>query len=248
MNDKEKKTRATAVQADRLDFLNAEIERVGQEADNYLSLLQEQHELMFGYDWLDEVFEENGKKGLRNVRGEVVVPAIYDSFCMPRPYYLPMLLVGAKKGDKVALVERDGKGTPHTDFEFHYVEPIPFTPFNIAFKSEDLHHFAIIILGKVFTPYELVDYYRPCDDHIILKGDNDKYGIIGMGSLIYIAPEYDDIIDNGIGDDFTFIKDGVKGRVTMDKRFISDEDYDNLTDEEQDDLYEIGFISAPDDF
>ena len=62
MNDKEKKTRATAVQADRLDFLNAEIERVGQESDNYLSLLQERHELMFEYDWLDEVFEENGKK------------------------------------------------------------------------------------------------------------------------------------------------------------------------------------------
>ena len=127
MNDKEKTPRATAVQADRLDFLKDEIERVGQEADNYLRLLQERHELMFGYDWLDEVFEENGKKGLRNVRGEVVVPAIYDGFCMPRPYYLPMLLVGAKKGDKVALVERDGKGTPRTDFEFHYVKSSPLT-------------------------------------------------------------------------------------------------------------------------
>ena len=246
-NDKEKKPRATAEQADRLEFLNAEIERVGQESDNYLNLLQERHELMYGYDWLDEVFEENGKKGLRNIRGEVVVPAIYDDFCMPRPYYLPMLLVGAKKGDKVALVKRDGKGTPSTDFEFHYVEPIPFTPFNVAFKSEDLHHFAIVVLGKVFTPYELVDYYLPCDDHVILKGDNDKYGIIGMHSLLYIAPEYDDIIDNGIGDDFTFIKDGVKGRVTMDKRFISDEEYDNLSDEEQDELYDVGFICAPDD-
>lgn len=248
MNDKEKTPRATSAQADRLDFLKAEIERVGQEADNYFSLLQEQDDLMYGYDWFDEVFEENGKKGLRNVRGEVVVPAIYDGFTMPRPYYLPSLLVGAKKGDKVALVERDGKGTPRTDFDFHYVEPIPFTLFNIAFKAEDLHHFAIVVLGKVFTPYELVDYYRPCDDHIILKGDNDKYGIIGMSSLVYIAPEYDDIIDNGIGDDFTFIKDGVKGRVTMDKRFISDEEYDNLSDEEQDKLYDLGFICAPDDF
>ena len=247
MNDKEKTPRATAVQADRLDFLTAEIKRVGPEADNYLSLMQEQDELMFGYDWLDEVFEENGKKGLRNVRGEVVVPAIYDDFLMPRPYYLPMMLVGAKKGGKFALVERDGKGTPSTDFEFHYVEPIPFTLFNIAFKSEDLHHFAIVVLGKVFTPYELVNYYRPCDDHIILKGDNDKYGIIGMGSLVYISPEYDDIIDNGIGEDFTFIKDGVKGRVTMDKRFISDEEYRNMSDEQQDELYDLGFICAPGD-
>ena len=97
MNDKEKTPKATAVQADRLDFLKHEIERVGRDADNYLALMQEQHELMFGYDWYDEVFEENGKKGLRNVRGEVVVPAIYDDFLIPRPYYLPMLLVGGKE-------------------------------------------------------------------------------------------------------------------------------------------------------
>ena len=247
MNDDEKKTKATSELADKLDNLEAEIKRADRDDMNYLRLLQDREDLVYGYDWFDEVFEENGKKGLRNIRGEVVVPAIYDGFGMLHPYYLPTMLVGAIKDDKFGLVRRDGKGTPTTDFEFHYVEPIPYTLFNIAFKSEDLNHFAIIVLNKVFTPYELVNYYRPCDDHIILKGDNDKYGIIGMSSLIYISPEYDDIIDNGIGDDFTFIKDGVKGRVTMDKRFISDEDYDNLTDEEQDDLYEIGFISAPDD-
>jgi hypothetical protein len=33
----------------------------------------------------------------------------------------------------------------------------------------------------------------------------------------------------------------------MDKRFISDEDYDNLSDEEQGELYDLGFICAPDD-
>lgn len=246
MNDDKKKTKATAELADKLDSLEAEIKRADRDDKNYLRLLQEREDLIYEYDWFDEVFEENGKKGLRNIRGEVVVPAIYDDFGMRHPYYLPMMLVGAKKGDKFGLVKRDGKGTPTTDFEFHYVEPIPYTLFNIAFKSEDLNHFAIIVLNKVFTPYELVYYYMPCDDHIILKGDNDKYGIIGLSSLIYISPEYDDIIDNGIGDDFTFIKDGVKGWVTMDKRFISDEDYDNLSDEEQDDLYDIGFICAPD--
>lgn len=248
MNDNNKKPKATSELADKLDFLEAEIKRADRDDKNYLNLLQEREDLMHGFDWFDEVFEENGKKGLRNVRGEVVVPAIYDDFCMPRPYYLPSLLVGAKKGDKVALVKRDGKGTPKSDFEFHYVEPIPFTLFDITFKSEDLHHFAILLHNHVFTPYELVDYEMPCDEHIILKGDNGKFGIIGLSTFVYIAPEYDAVIDNGIGNDFTFIKDGVKGRVTMDKRFISDEEYKNLTDEEQDDLYEIGFINAPDDF
>ena len=32
------------------------------------------------YDWFDTVFEENGKLGLKDIKGDVVVPAKYDEF------------------------------------------------------------------------------------------------------------------------------------------------------------------------
>ena len=32
------------------------------------------------YDWFDMVFEENGKLGLKDIKGDVVVPAKYDGF------------------------------------------------------------------------------------------------------------------------------------------------------------------------
>jgi hypothetical protein len=38
----------------------------------------------------------------------------------------------------------------------------------------------------------------------------------------------------------------VKGRVTLDKQFISDDDFNKLSTEEQDDLSDAGFIRAPD--
>ena len=246
MNKDEKLPKATAAQADRLDFLTAQIKRERQEGNECTHLARELHRLIRTFDWYDEIFEENGKKGLRNVRGEVVVPAIYDELLYPCPYYLPSMLIGAAKDGMYAMVERDGKGTPCSEFEYQHVEPIPFTLFDIAVKADDLQHFAIMVKGKVFTPFEMVDYDMPCDDHVILKGDNNKCGIIGMSSLIYIAPIYDEVISNGIGTDFIFIKDGVKGRVTTDKRFVGDEEFNNMSKDEQDKLLELGFISVPD--
>jgi hypothetical protein len=86
------------------------------------------------------VFEENGKKGLKNVKGEVVVPAIYDNYGILEPYYLKLSPVVAQLDGKVALVERDGKGTPYTDFEYHYIEPILFSNLYAVWKKEDLKH------------------------------------------------------------------------------------------------------------
>ena len=42
------------------------------------------------------------------------------------------------------------------------------------------------------------------------------------------------------------MKDGKKGRVTLDKRFISDEEYNSLSEEEQDNLEDVGFICSYD--
>lgn len=66
--------------------------------------------------------------------------------------------------------------------------------------------------------------------------------------LIYISPEYDEIYGGCVGEDFVFVKDGVEGWVTLDKRFISKEEYHNLPEDEQDDLLDGGFICSVDDF
>ena len=52
--------------------------------------------------------------------------------------------------------------------------------------------------------------------------------------------------DQGFGDDFLFVKDGVEGYVTLDKRFISKAEYAKLDPEAQDELLEVGFIGSVD--
>lgn len=251
-NNRKERAKATKEQALRLDYLMAEMKNLEKSynADSeaqYMKLGQEYAKLMSDYDWLDEEFEENGKKGLKNVKDEIVVPAIYEEFCMREPYFLKSKSVGAKFNGQFGLVERDGKGTPITEFEYQYIEPIIFTHLYAVWKKEDEKHFALMCDGKVITPYEIEDYGMPCDGAVLLCA-NGKKGLILFEQYepMYIKPEYDDIYDDGCGSEFTFIKDGAPGRVTLDGKFISDDEFNSMSEEEQDDLHDAGFISATD--
>lgn len=243
----EKKTNRPAMeQIERMDYLLAEMKRQSEEATpGYMKIYQEYDELEQAYDWLDEVFEENGKKGLKNVKSEVVVPAIYDRFGMLEPYYYASRAVGAQRDGAMALVARDGQGTPLTAFEYHLIMPLFMTPLYAVWKKDDLKHFALMVAGKVITPYEIENYYPSCNDATILEADG-KMGMLYEPTLAYIKPEYDDIYCEGIGSDYTFVKDGVEGRITLDGRFISNDDFLSLPAEEQDDLEDAGFICVLD--
>lgn len=236
--------KATTEQVEQLDAM---VKKMGliKESD-YCEFYEEYNDLILSYDWSDIVFEENGKKGLMNVKGDVVVPAIYDDFSDLAPYYEYPKKVIAYLDGKAALVKRDGEGTPITDFEFSQMEHIPFSPFYAVWKAEDEAHFALMHDGKVFTPYE-IEVYGDVVDGGVWLGANGKTGLIYyVGTLIYIKPEYDSIYDEGVGSDFFFVKDGVEGRLMLDGRFIPNEVFDNLTDEEYDELFNVGWLSAVD--
>ena len=214
---------------------------------DYCEFYEEYNDLIASYDWNDIVFEENGKKGLKNVKGQVVVPALYDDFSDLAPYYEYPKRVIAYLNGKVALVKRDGEGSPITDFEFSQMEHIPYSPFYAVLKEDDEAHFAIMMYdGKVITPYELETYCEAVNDAILL-GANGKTGLLHyVGEIVYIKPQYDSIYDEGVGSDFFFVKGGVAGRLTLDGRFIPNEVWDNLTDDEYDELWQVGWLSAVD--
>ena len=126
----EQKTLLAKATTEQVEQLDAMVKKMGliKESD-YCEFYEEYNDLILSYDWSDIVFEENGKKWLMNVKGDVVVPAIYDDFSDLAPYYeYPMKVIAYLDG-KAALVKRDGKGTPITEFEFTHVERISFSPF-----------------------------------------------------------------------------------------------------------------------
>ena len=204
--------------------------------------LQHEHFILtINYDWTDEVFEENGKKGLKNMKGEILVPAIYKDFHDLAYYYIKTRpVVAITEDDYRGLILRDGKGTPITEFIFNSIDYIKNTVHTFAVTLEsDPFHGAIMIYNNVVTPYEIEFLYGPENGAFIVENEK-KFGIFSyeMGN-IYIKPGYDDIYDNGYGTDYIFIKDGVEGRVTMDGQFVSNEEFEALSDEEQDKLFFI---------
>lgn len=129
--------------------------------------------------------------------------------------------------------------------DFKHIENIPFTPISAVWKEDDPKHFALMSVNTVFTPFELESYSEVWNSSFLV-GAGGKVGIVVCYDQgpIYIKPEYDEISLAGPGEDYEFTKDGIKGSVTMDGRFISDKEYKGLSDEDKDEL--IGnFISAP---
>lgn len=271
--NKELKPRATKELAERYDYLEAEMNQLKNTADEvfaeenlesckdledlvknsfnnaasdkYLELGQELSDLMENYDWMDEVFEENGKKGLRNVKGEVVVPPIYDDFLSVVAYGYDADCVAQLNG-KAGIVKRDGKGTPMSSFDFKHMESIPFTPAYAVWK-EGSEKFALMMGQELVTPFEIEHFCGASDGVILLKTDG-KMGMLAYDpNFVYIAPEYDSIDYDGCGSYFTFVKDGIEGRVTLEGKFVSNEEFDGLSEDEQCDLEElVGFIYAAD--
>lgn len=248
----EKNHKPSISQVEHHDFLHAEILRLLKQDFHSVSkevykLGEELQTLVVNYDWDNEEFEADGKKGLKNVKGEVVVPAIYDGFCYRGSYLFPSEYAVAKKADKVGIVACNGKGTPHSAFEFSYIQTIPcLTEVHIACKGDDRKHFAFLVGGKEFTPYELTKLWEPCNGYLVAGNEDGKCGALildgyGFG---YLPPEYDNIYDEGIGSYITFVKDGKEGLLTYDGRFISKEDFEKLDEAGKDEYLYVGFYSV----
>lgn len=96
----------------------------------------------------------------------------------------------------------------------------------------------------MLTPFELEKRYEICDGAMMVEAGG-KIGLMAIDhGNIYIRPEYDMIYDEGGGEYFIFVKDGVEGKVTMEGRFVSNKDYEAMTAEEEEEIAPNGFIDA----
>ena len=196
------------------------------------------------YDWYDLEFEQDGLKGLKNIKGEVTVPALYDEILDHWAYYVDDgTLVRVCKDGKMGLVKRDGKGTPMSALEFDMITPIEASQAFKVWKDGDNSHFAIWADGKPVTPFILDASSEDCIAGLVLIGAKGKKGILVLGdTTLYVTPEYDEVEPLNDTGYTIFTKDGVEGYVTLDNRFIPIHDYDLMIGAVRDELEEVGFV------
>ena len=189
-------------------------------------------ELEEEYDWFNVEFTDSatGKKGLKTVAGEVVVPALYDDFFEFQNYtFAPHAPAIAVKDGKCGIVKGDGSGQQLCDFKFDTIRSIIFTTLFMARWGGEKERFGIIAAnGEVICPNVLTAYGEAANGIMQIES-GDKCGVIDIDTYQCVLPEYDDL-EMDAEADIVFIKGDKRGYVTEEKgEFVTVEQYE--TDE-----------------
>lgn len=189
----------------------------------------------------------NGKKGMMDCLGNILVPARYDGFgFLPKPFDYPRASVNALRDGKFYLVALDGSGKELTEgydlidlaISCHMYSPYIYTKDGIkscGFMS---------ITGEEICDCYVDKYYGGLNS--IWYQSGDKHGFWQFGN-IFLPPIYDNI--EMMGDPWNpllFTLDGVQGLVRHDGSFMPLSEYKKLDEDEQDEWdylceqYEMG--------
>jgi hypothetical protein len=179
------------------------------------------------YDLFDQEFTENGLTGLKDITGQVRIPALYKAIGARYRYdhwrELPVPVMNSE--DKYAIVKADGSGTPLCEFTYDYITCFPWT-----------NHFRAHVGGKTtllrpngteLLPTKVDTIYEPFN-HIIMLENEGKYGLCTLHGS-YVAPIYDEMEPDE--NDNVHVRLGdTWGYISGDGQFLaeplSDEDHD----------------------
>ena len=144
------------------------------------------------YDILTEPFyfeglkivEANAKFGFRDVKGKVVIPAIYDRVFN----FNGSGMTSAKKGDSYGLINKQGKEL--SPFEFDYVGD--FEGGYVAVMNQTKETFIYDSTGNNIKISDVDMVYHSFNkDGLALFKKSEKFGLINFKGLVVIPPVYD---------------------------------------------------------
>ena len=138
-------TRAMANYCDSFDYFVTMIENKAK-FEYYIARIHDK------YERFHEIFEENGKYGIKDYKGNIMITPSYD-FLRPctKAYVddLCVMPVIAEKEGKMGLILPDGKDTVIADFVYDDIAIRDEPPFFEAMKNDE--KFYITRYGKVST-------------------------------------------------------------------------------------------------
>ena len=143
------------------------------------------------YNFFDQVFEENGKQGVKDITGKVLVPALFSDFC--ETYHYDALrgkpLGALNEQGKCALVTTDGTGTTLTPFEYDAIHISAYDNYYISRQGDKRG--VIQPNGTVVVPCIIDEIWEPVNG-ITLFASNGKHGLFTNWGT-YVEPVYDEI-------------------------------------------------------
>lgn len=135
---------------DGLDFKMVLVRAVANYCDTYqyfLQMVNDSRKMIYYYQRMKqmyvqyhEVFEENGKFGIKDYQGRVILSASYDFLRTPYVYVDDMrqMPVIAQRGGKMGLVLLDGDDTCVADFVYDDIQLRDEPPFFEARQGDEI--------------------------------------------------------------------------------------------------------------
>lgn len=179
------------------------------------------------YRWDPEILEENGKVGLQDILGNLMVPALFDDLLFMPAMVKYHKVVAAQINGKWGLVANDGSGRYITNFDYDWIAPIA-GPLVIVKKNGKwgyLEH-----SGVPFGKIEYDSIYVDRNGYSFVNGysvftKNPLWGITDGENIT--KAEFDEIeyfdLDNWV----KVVKDGVYGFIDQNGKFTIDEEEAN---------------------
>ena len=187
-----------------------------QTAEEVVAQLEAYHD---SYDWFDYTFEEDGKIGLKDITGRVLIPPLYDSIDETYEYFDNYPFTPITQNGKCGLVKRYSSGEPVTDIIYDF-----------AGYEENTGHYSVSLYGKsglidhrgrMVVPCILDSIDEPVANLTVIES-NGRFGLLMNGRLL-VEPTYDDIEVEP--DEFCRVTiDGMIGYLTKEGEFTEDEE------------------------
>lgn len=208
-------------------YVEGDVFQFNEEADRELSIIEKE------YDLFDIVFEENGKKGIKDIAGRIRVPALYKDYSAVYFYTWgrEYPVAAMNESNKFALVDANGTGMPFCEFLYDSINYMFATNgFFICAKidGESVMRGVLNAKGEVLVPCEMDAICEMANNLIVLE-KGGKYGFLTYDG-VFGKPIYDDIEDElGL---LRVCKNGVWGVVNVDCDFIAEDDEERMENEE----------------
>ena len=182
-------------------------------------------------DWFTIVIEKDGKEGVMDLDGTVLVPPIFDKVV----YTYSRILM---KADKPAVVINNGKfGLVRADGTGEMVLPCEHDSIRLTdllqyfFVTDNGKTMLVSNSGKQLTP-QMLDKFYGTTNGIIPVAAKGKLGLFDTSSGLFVEPAYDDI-EIEFEQPVIAYRDGVPGYLSAeDGHFLPKEEYDNSDSDE----------------
>lgn len=158
-----------------------------------------------GFDWSDVIFYEDGKAGVKNVLGEILVPAKFDKIAFTYCYFVKNMPYIVINHGNFGMVKSDGSGEMLAPCEYHEIAPLIY--YGCFIVMADDYWGLINSNGHIVAPVEHDDIQILEDQFAVFRKD-DKKGLYAFENDVYVSPEYDDIKHDDIDEPIKFIRDG----------------------------------------